>query len=245
MRVATEEYYKLIKESGKHLANSRNVEGAVRGVYLDNITNKPCGAGEFVKVKIDTSSNKTGLSGEEVAAIGTFCAVVGFVVAEATPYVIRWAKSTFVPWIKQTWTKIRDIPNKKQSPVLQLKSLQEPANEAISLNDEPIQRESMPFAAAQKELIDAYILILSGYTKAKRIANANIILPSGEIVENKSLLLNQVIIDQINAAIKTNPSILTADQHTTISSVLGYSIYQNGQFHPITVNAIASGITGF
>ena len=45
-----EEYYKLIPEEGKHLANSRKTEGANRGVYLDDKTNKPNGAGEFIKV---------------------------------------------------------------------------------------------------------------------------------------------------------------------------------------------------
>ena len=45
--------YELIPEEGKHLADSRDTEGAVRGVYLDDETNKPCGAGEFMPVSTD------------------------------------------------------------------------------------------------------------------------------------------------------------------------------------------------
>ncbi|MBD5543566.1 MAG: hypothetical protein HDR01_04785 [Lachnospiraceae bacterium] len=37
--------YRLIPEEGKHLAESHNTEGAYRGVYLDDETNKPSGAG--------------------------------------------------------------------------------------------------------------------------------------------------------------------------------------------------------
>ena len=44
--------YELIPEEGKHLADSHNTEGAFRGVYLDNETNTPCGAGEFMPVDI-------------------------------------------------------------------------------------------------------------------------------------------------------------------------------------------------
>lgn len=45
--------YELIPEEGKHLADSHDTEGAVRGVYLDDETNKPCGAGEFMPVDVD------------------------------------------------------------------------------------------------------------------------------------------------------------------------------------------------
>lgn len=47
--------YRLIPEEGKHLAESRDTEGAYRGVYLDDETNKPSGAGEFIKVEDDES----------------------------------------------------------------------------------------------------------------------------------------------------------------------------------------------
>ncbi len=49
--------YRLIPEEGKHLAESRDTEGAYRGVYLDDETNKPSGAGEFFKVEDNDNEN--------------------------------------------------------------------------------------------------------------------------------------------------------------------------------------------
>ena len=53
-----DDLYKLIPEEGKHLAESRNTKGAYRGVYLDDETNKPSGAGEFVKVNPEELNNE-------------------------------------------------------------------------------------------------------------------------------------------------------------------------------------------
>ena len=53
-----DDLYKLIPEEGKHLAESRNTKGAYRGVYLDDETNKPSGAGEFVKVNPEDLNNE-------------------------------------------------------------------------------------------------------------------------------------------------------------------------------------------
>lgn len=56
------QFYKLIPEEGKHLADSHGTEGAVRGVYLDDETNKPCGAGEFMPVNIDDNGDNDSVS---------------------------------------------------------------------------------------------------------------------------------------------------------------------------------------
>lgn len=53
-----DDLYKLIPEEGKHLAESRNTKGAYRGVYLDDETNKPSEAGEFVKVNPEELNNE-------------------------------------------------------------------------------------------------------------------------------------------------------------------------------------------
>jgi len=73
----SDDLYRLIPEEGKHLADSHDTDGAYRGVYLDDETNKPCGAGEFVKVdpseltsSDDTNdNNENGISPEQAAAV--------------------------------------------------------------------------------------------------------------------------------------------------------------------------------
>ena len=245
---SNEEYYKLIPEIGKHLANSQNTDGAFRGVYLDDVTNKPCGAGEFVKVTPKNSPEKTGISAGEAAAIATICAAAVYGIAKAAPYVVRWTKKTVIPWVtdsaapwvKQKWNNLWKKTDLSNTNNLQLKAV---TKEEISNNViYPSSRENMTIAEAQKELVDAYILVLSGYKKANRVANANVILPSGEIVDSKALLLNQSVIDQINAAIQNNPKLLSLDQRNDLSNVLGYDVLQQGTFHPITINAISNGI---
>ena len=95
---------------------------------------------------------------------------------------------------------------------------------------------------AQKELIDAYVLIVSGCKKANRVANAEIITTSGEIVDGKTLVLDAAVIEKVNDAINKHPELLTNQQQRILSEVLGYDLFQQGRFVPITVQAISSGI---
>lgn len=107
--------YELIPEEGKHLADSHDTEGAVRGVYLDDETNKPCGAGEFMPVDIDEDSDTVNdydpdgsldsgaLAGTAILAIGIG---IGVAAAKAYPYVKKWFKTTAVPGVKNFWRKV-------------------------------------------------------------------------------------------------------------------------------------------
>lgn len=240
-----EKLYKLIPENGKHLADSMDTLGAVRGVYLDNETNKPCGAGEFMPVE---SSDKSGISPATVSALVTLALAAGYGIAKATPYVVKWVRGTAIPWVKRTWNSLWKSDNRDTRP----KSLELTdrcsyvLKEAVpdDLPDEVIYevRENMTQEEAVQRLIDAFILILKGYHEANRVSNANIIFPSGEIADGRELILDENVIAQINAAIRQNPELLSSEQQETLSRALGYEVYGNGVFQPITVKAISNAI---
>lgn len=240
-----EKLYKLIPEDGKHLADSKDTLGAVRGVYLDNETNKPCGAGEFVPVE---SSNTSGISPATVSALVTLALASGYAIAKATPYVVKWVRGTAIPWVKRTWNSLWKSDNRDtRSKSLELTDhcsyvLKEAVPE--DLLDEVIyeHRENMTHEEAVQRLIDAFILILKGYHEANRVSNANIIFPSGEIVDGQKLILDESVIAQINAAIQQNPELLSLEQRETLSRALGYEVFKNGEFQPLTVQALSNAI---
>lgn len=87
--------YRLIPEEGKHLADSHDTVGAFRGVYLDDKTNKPCGAGEFVKV--DPSEYR--ISFKEKGEL----IFLGIVIAKAYPHIEKYVLDKVIPAIKKFW----------------------------------------------------------------------------------------------------------------------------------------------
>lgn len=107
----SDDLYRLIPEEGKHLADSHDTEGAYRGVYLDDENNKPCGAGEFVKVdpselasSDDTNDNNgNGISLEQAAAIAAICTAIGVVVTKASPHVKKFVDTKVAPPVKRFW----------------------------------------------------------------------------------------------------------------------------------------------
>ena len=237
-----EKLYRLIPEPGKHLANAKDTFGAVRGVYLDDKTNKPSGAGEFMPV----DTNSTGVSPAVVGALVTLGLAAGYGIAKATPYVIKWVRGSAIPWVKRTWNTLwKTNGRESRTAPLQLPEHSTYVLEEVSPTDVSHEivyehRENMTSEEALQRLIDSFILILKGCNEASRVANANIVFPSGEIVDGRKIIQDEGIIAQINAAIRSNPNLLSKEQHSTLSSVLGYDVFKDGVYQPITVQAIKS-----
>ncbi len=245
-----DDLYRLIKEEGKHLAKSKDTEGAFRGVYLDDDSNRVCGAGQFVPVKSDEESDGSGISPEAIAALIALCVAAGYGIAKAVPYVKKWKEEKFVPWFndslkpwaKRSWNKLRG----KQG--IQIST--EEINNQIETSDVEISndvirlkaRERMTEKEAQKELIDAYVLIICAYKKANRVANAEIITPSGELVDGRTIILDETVIAKVNAAIKKHPKLINTQQRRELSEVLGYDVFQQGKFVPITTVAVKNAV---
>lgn len=235
-----DDLYRLIPEDGKHLADSHDTEGAYRGVYLDDETNKPCGAGEFVKVDPSeltasndiNNNNGNGISLEQAAAIAAISALLGVAAAKASPHVKKFVVTKVAPPVKRFWnTKIR---KKKAENAIDCKSESTELSIDVVLEE---YRENMSSDEAKKELVEAFVLQVIAARKIKRVAQANIVDESGRKVEKRELvdkLANPALITEINTILSADPQLLSQQQVTELSSFLGYSIISEGKFIPIS-----------
>ena len=235
----SDDLYRLIPEEGKHLADSHDTEGAFRGVYLDDETNKPCGAGEFVKVDSSelTSTNDTNDNDENGISLGqvavaAISVVIGVTATKAYPHIKKFVSTKIAPPVKQFWNaKVR---KKKSISTINCKS--ESTNLSIDTFLEE-HRENMSSEEAKKELIEAFVLQVMVANKIKKVAQVNIVDESGFKVEKCEFadkLSNSALITKINAILSTNPQLLSQQQVTELSSFLGYNIISEGKYIPIS-----------
>ena len=236
----SDDLYRLIPEEGKHLADSHDTDGAYRGVYLDDETNKPCGAGEFVKVdpleltsSDDTNDNNgNGISPEQAAAIAAIFTAVGVAAAKAYPHVKKFVVTKVAPPVKRFWnTKIR---KKKAENAIDCKSESTELSIDVVLEE---YRDNMSSDEAKKELVEAFVLQVIAARKIKRVAQANIVDENGHKVEGRELvdkLSNPALITEINAILSANPQLLSQQQVTELSGFLGFSIIREGKYIPIS-----------
>lgn len=235
----SDDLYRLIPEEGKHLADSHDTEGAYRGVYLDDETNKPCGAGEFVKVDPSeltsddaNDNNGNGISPEQAAAIAAIFTVVGVALTKAYPHVKKFVVTKVAPSVKRFWNT--KISKKKSETEIDCKSEGTELSIDVVLEE---YRENMSSDEAKKELIEAFVLQVIAASKLKRVARANIVDENGHKVEGQELvdkLSNPALITEINAILSANPQLLSQQQTTELSGFLGYSIICEGKYIPIS-----------
>ena len=276
-----DDLYKLIPEEGKHLAESRNTKGAYRGVYLDDETNKPSGAGEFVKVNPEELNNEAAVqanSNEETiqknntidaeqgnndtnavqdtkassdvngyVAIATAMFGLGILVANAYPHAKKWVKETAVPSAKSLWNKVRGKGTSISLKTSEKEFVEESADGTalsvdVAFNED---RENMTSEDAQRELIEAFILYLESMRRVQRVTNANVIDSDGRITGGKELLeamANKGMIESINEILQHNPALLNSEQEKFLFDILGYEIYSQNEYIPITVASLTTGL---
>ena len=112
--------YRVIPDPGKHLANSQDTVEAYRGVFLDNVTNKPCGAAELVPVSPEELSESSGVSsiGKTIATVAATYAIIEFGKAVA-PHVKRWTTEKAIPWVKRKWNELKGDKPKEEKDAIQ------------------------------------------------------------------------------------------------------------------------------
>lgn len=249
-----EKLYRLIPEEGKHLAESNDTEGAYRGVYLDDETNKPCGAGEFVEVDpedlFDREESDPSTSGDVsgAAALLGLGALIGIGAYKAYPRVKGWVVDTAVPQVKHLWRKV--FKKEAEIEVTQLpatvKATESSDSTVLSidvvLND---YRENMTSEEAQRELIEAFLLYLASARKLTRVANANVVDSEGKIIDGKALIemmTDEKLLESINSVIRSNPALLNPQQMSTLADILGYEVFKEKEYIPITAKALEEGL---
>lgn len=248
-----DDLYKLIPEEGKHLAKSKDTDDAYRGVYLDDETNKPCGAGEFVKVNpdelLDREETEPIVEDSTVAALLVAIGVaIGIGAAKAYPRVKTWVVNSVIPKVKPFWG--RKLQSGEETENAQLPA----ADETSDMSDQTIlslnvvlndYKENMTSEDAQRELIEAFILYLTSAQKLSRLANANIVDAKGKILDSKFLLemmTDKQLLDSINSVIQSNPALLSDKQISTLADVLGYNVITEKEYVPIMAHALQEGL---
>lgn len=237
--------YELIPEEGKHLADSHNTEGAVRGVYLDDATNKPCGAGEFMPVDIDEGDEceLEPVDGEVdvkdlLIAFGFF--ISGVVAAKAYPHVKKWVTTTAVPGIKKFWRKVT-----KKGPEPE-KAIEGAGAEIIPVFPEPedfSQRIDLAVAEyhadmsseeAQQHLLNIMCAAMYMASEIRQLTNATL-KDEARLAWGTSLekLTTQSVTDSINRILEGKVLALNAEQAKTLTECLGGTLHINGAFVPI------------
>lgn len=255
----SDDLYRLIPEEGKHLAESHDTEGAFRGVYLDDETNKPSGAGEFVKVDLDdlidrdddpSSDSPSDASGNAagVAALIGIGIGAGIAIHAAYPHVKRWAKETAIPSVKRLWAKVwkKDsedtvaLPNSTDA--LPGDAGTTEVSIDVAYNE---YRENMSSEEAQRELIEAFILHLESMRKVKRVANANVVDSDGRLSDGKAFLetvTSSGMLESVNDILRKNPALIDQKQKRLLAEILGYQMEAEKEFIPITTDMLIEGL---
>lgn len=241
--------YELIPEEGKHLADSHDTEGAVRGVYLDDETNKPCGAGEFIPVELDEDEGDE--DDCELAPVGgdidgralliAFgCFVGGVVVTKAYPHVKKWVTTTAVPGVKKFW---RRVTKKGPEPEETIECTGEeivsalPEPEAFSQSIDLAVNEyhaDMSSEEAQQHLLNIMCAAMYMASEIRQLTNTTLKdedrLAWGAALEK---LTTQSVTDGINRILEGKVMALDAEQSKSLSEFLGGALIVNGAFVPI------------
>ena len=237
--------YELIPEEGKHLADSHNTEGAVRGVYLDDETNKPCGAGEFMPVDIDDADdvelNPVGgeIDGKSLL-IAFVCFVGGVVVTKAYPNVKKWVTTTAVPGARKFWRKITKKGAEPEEAnecgrdeiVSALPAIEEFSQSIdLALNE---YHADMSSEEAQRHLLNIMCAAMYMAGEIRQLTNATLKdedrLAWGAALEK---LTTQSVTDGINQILEGKVLTLDEEQSKTLTEFLGGSLIVNGAFLPI------------
>ena len=249
-----DELYRLIPEEGKHLADSHDTEDAVRGVYLDDETNKPCGAGEFVKVNLDelmedyASDNSDGSDENNdalaIAALIGIGIAIGVAAKTAYPHVKSWITEKAIPGVKKVWNGLFH----KDKNILQIET--SGADEMIEFeNSHEISiekavddyKENMTSEEAKRELLEAFMLYVLSAHKLRKVSNAQIIKVDGEIEDGTELIekiIQSGVIDEVNSILTLNPDLLEDKQMNILSDILGYHLKEDDKYIPIDVEQL-------
>lgn len=240
------QFYELIPEEGKHLADSHNTEGAVRGVYLDDETNKPCGAGEFMRVNIDDEEDNDLVSeGLEEGAL-TYAAIlaigagIGIAANKAYPYVKRWVTTTAGPGMKKFWRKV----TRKELALEQ--TIECNGVEAAYILPTPEEfsrsidlavnefRADMSSEEAQQHLLNIMCAAMYMASEIRQLSNA-VLKDEDRLTWSVTLekLTTQSVTDGINCILEREVLALDETQIKSLNEYFGGDIIVNGVFTPI------------
>ena len=228
--------YELIPEDGKHLADSHDTEGAVRGVYLDNETNKPCGAGEFMPVDIDDGNSDSVDDDTPGGTLWIFAGILAFWAGiRAYPHVKEWITATAVPGVKKFWKKI--IKNEPEQAVecvaTEIGSTPEEFSRDIDLAVNEFHAD-MSSKEAQQRLLDIMREAIDMANKIRQLSNV-VLKDEDRLAWRDTLekLTTQSVTDSINRILEGDVLALDEVQSKALTEYLNGTLIASGIFAPI------------
>lgn len=186
--------------------------------------------------------------------------VAGIAISKGMDFLTGWALDSFESWLNEKRRKKAvsrsSAANKKKNnepkkystkaerilaEMDQEKySVHTPKKTTIVLPDVDTAYEQFTFnmtsEEAQKELLDAFVLYLISAKKLWKLSHANIVDGNGEISIGQDLidkLSSQPIIENVNALLESNPSLLDDWQTLALSDILGRELIVEDRFVPI------------
>lgn len=243
-----EKIYKPILEDGEHLLRSTDNPDYFRGLSRDE-NNKNPNIPEWEEYDSDDliDSGQRASSESSVNA-KMIVGAIGIAIGACLPKAYLFIKK-LPGWIREN--KIRGKAevigglNVKRSVIDSNDEKVQESNKLESAFNE--YRENISSEEARRELLEAFILCLASVKKMKRVANANVIKSTGEIVSGKETidtLTNENLIESINGILRENPSLINEYQLVMLSDTLGYCVFCENEFIPISGSAISESLNG-
>ncbi|MCM1508973.1 MAG: hypothetical protein NC177_17835 [Ruminococcus flavefaciens] len=203
---------------------------------MDDKTNKPCGAGEFMKVDSSEYEDNETFDNNDDGMDSKSLVIRSLVGSVVTGIVIFFA--TKFPSIKKGVMEFwNNKTQKKKSTTTEI--IAENSSEESDVSFEVKFKEygeNMSSDEAKKELIEAFVLKVIAAKKLERVIKSDIIDENGK-KQDKQALINEVtnpaLISEINSILSDNPYLITQQQIIEISSILGYNIISDGKYMPI------------
>ncbi len=192
-------------------------------MYLDDDTNKPSGAGEFIKIEDDKYEDyhndcaRNEMDGDVATRAGLIVFGIGIGVAatKAYPHVKEWVGNTAVPRMKKFWYKIRNkdiaismVTDETVSVLMDVASAQDFAYNIDVVLDE--YRKNMSSKEAQVHFLNIMSCAMYMASEIRKISNTVVnheVISEERILEWKSTmekLATQTVTDSINRILEGN-----------------------------------------
>jgi hypothetical protein len=197
-------YYRPVHKDGTHLADSNHTDGAYRGNLLDDVTNKPIGNAEWVKVDdseleeqyaypVEAPRQEVKLTPEQkvlVDMVGTAIAagLTWFAIEVVAPEVKHLWHKKASPAISVKWESIKEHHKQQKAkektvvrPAQITKVLSAPAENMLGMVVQELDDaydnyvQDMTSQEAQKELLDIFLFSAMLAAKVRKLKNSRIV----------------------------------------------------------------------
>lgn len=261
----SEKTYKILENERTHLADSKETNGAKRGLEFSDDTNKLMGPIELIEVEDIRQYPKTYNEFSPMSQLAIDMATI--IISNVTDYLSAKALRGFDRWLKNRRnqdikkiqksipvrkTKAQQILESRQSSPVEISPRKENSTVMPFMKFDDAYNEysvNMTSEETQKELIDIFVLSAIRAKKIWKVSHANIVDTqdtSGKCLEGRVIvdsICTPKVLDSINAILIKNPSIMEEWESIALSDILESDLVADGHFIPIESNRFKEALT--